>query len=346
MNIALRVKLVLMLLCTSSLALAGQTYNIVTGSENGTYVRIGNDLAKYVAGSADIDLQVLPSNGSIENIKRLRDEKGTKFSLIQSDVYQAFKDQATDGNAEAARIIQPLRVIVPLYDEEVYFIVRADSTLDSIHDIQDKKINIGPLGSGAAMTSTTLYRLMFGTSIPERNVTMLSHENALIRLAKEKDLDVVVVVGGQPSTILTGMEPGVEKLFKLLKLDESNPATKRAMAVYKKAAIKSSIYPGWLTTDLPCFSVTTFLVTYDYNMKSTKDSLVRFAKSLCDNFSILQKDGHPKWRQVSLQLPVLSKGWSYYSPTEQELGKCRTLRPKQARPCALQEKVMGFCTDE
>lgn len=341
-----RITVVLMLLCMSSAASAAQMYNIVTGPENGTYVRIGSDLSKYIADSADIDLQVLPSNGSVDNIRRLRDEKGTKLSLIQSDVYQAFKDQATGGNAEASRIVEPLRVIAPLYEEEVYFIVRADSTLDSVHDIQDKKINIGPLGSGAAMTSTTLYRLMFGTSIPERNVTTLSHEEALVRLAKEKDLDVVIVIGGQPSTILTGMEPGVEKFFKLLKLDDSNPATKRATAVYKKTAIKAAAYPGWLTTDLPCFSVTTLLVTYDYNMKSTKDALVRFAKSLCDNFPALQKEGHPKWRQVSLQLPTLSKGWSYYAPTEQQLGKCRTAKPKHSRPCALQEKVMGLCSDE
>jgi len=142
------------------------------------------------------------------------------------------------------------------------------------------------------------------------------------------------------------MEPGAEKFFKLLKLDEDNPATKRALTVYNKTAIKAAIYQNWLAADLPSFSITTFLVTYDYNMKSTKESLVRFTKSLCENFPALQKDGHPKWRQVSLQLPALSKGWSYYAPTEQQLRQCPSFKPKRARSCPLQEKVMGFCTDE
>ena len=59
-------------------------------------------------------------------------------------------------------MIRPLRVIMPLYNEEIYFIVRADSPLNYIHEIKDAKINAGQLGSGTALTATTLYRLMFG----------------------------------------------------------------------------------------------------------------------------------------------------------------------------------------
>ena len=36
-----------------------------------------------------------------------------------------------------ATIIRPLRVIVPLYNEEIYFIVRADSPLNFVHEIRD-----------------------------------------------------------------------------------------------------------------------------------------------------------------------------------------------------------------
>ena len=42
-------------------------------------------------------------------------------------------------------MIRPLRVIMPLYNEEIYFIVRADSPLNYVHEIKDAKINVGPL---------------------------------------------------------------------------------------------------------------------------------------------------------------------------------------------------------
>jgi hypothetical protein len=136
-------------------------YKIVTASERGTYIQIGRDLAKFIAPQAQIELDALPSAGSAENIHRLRYEPGVKFALVQSDVYQAFINQSNAGDNNAAAIIKPLRVILPLYNEELYFIVRADSPLNFVHEIRDSTINVGPLRSGTAMSATTLYRLMF-----------------------------------------------------------------------------------------------------------------------------------------------------------------------------------------
>ena len=92
--------------------LSAAELKIVTASPRGTYIQIGRDIASMVAPAADIDLEVLPSAGSAENVRRLRYEAGVKFAIVQSDVYQAFLDQAAGGNAEAAKIIRPLRVIM------------------------------------------------------------------------------------------------------------------------------------------------------------------------------------------------------------------------------------------
>ena len=69
-------------------------YKIVTAIERGTYFAIGNDLAKFVAPAADIDLEVLPTDGSAANIRHLRYDPGVKFAIVQADVYQAFLDRA------------------------------------------------------------------------------------------------------------------------------------------------------------------------------------------------------------------------------------------------------------
>ncbi len=332
-------------LCAAGSLAAAPEYKIVTASEHGTYMQIGNDLAKYVATDAGINLTVLPSNGSVDNVKRLRDEPGTKLALVQSDVYQAFTTLAAEGNREAARLINPLRIILPLYDEEIYFIARADSPLSFIHEIKDKKINIGSLGSGSAMSSTTLYRLMFDGPIPTANVSTLSNEKALVKLATDNTLEVVVVVAGQPAPLFSGMEPGVEKYFKLLKLDPAAPASTRVMDAYPSAMIKTSSYPIWLTQDMPTHSIKTLLVTYDYAQKNTRDNLQRFGKSLCNNLAALQKVGHPKWRQVSLELPPLEKGRTYFSPAESVLRSCNPGKNKPTKDCALEQKVMGLCPE-
>ena len=198
--------LITALLCHGTAAIAAVEYKIVTASARGTYIIIGRDLAQFVASSAGIDLDALPSAGSAENVRRLRYEPGVKFALVQSDVYQAFLDMAAGGNAEAGDMIRPLRVIMPLYNEEIYFVVRADSDRNYVHEIRNAKINAGQLGSGTALTSATLYRLMFGEPMSETNATYLSNEDALVKLITDKTVDVVAIVAGQPAKLLARHE--------------------------------------------------------------------------------------------------------------------------------------------
>jgi TRAP transporter TAXI family solute receptor len=329
----------------STLASAAAEYKIVTASERGTYIQIGRDIAKFVAPAADIALEVLPSAGSAENVQRLRYEPGVKFAMVQSDVYQAFLDLAAGGNAEASDMIQPLRVIMPLYNEEIYFIARSDAPFNAVHEIKDAKINVGPLRSGTAMSATTIYRQMFGNAIPEAQVSYLSNEDALVKLIGDKSIDVVVAVAGQPFKLLVDMKPEARQLIKLLKFDPDQPASKVALRTYFPATVRAANYPNLLAEDIPGVAVKAFLVTYDYKLANTADHLQRFATSLCRNFPMLQSQGHPKWREVELGLPELGQGWSYYPRTERVLRSCLASmpKPKPAVVCNQQERILGLC---
>lgn len=343
-----------LMLLAPILAFARADFKIVTASERGTYIQIGNDLAKKVAGTADINLEVLPSKGSAENVQRLRFEPGVKFALVQSDVYQAYLDRAAAGDRQAGRIIKPLRVILPLYNEEIYFVTRADSPLTHIHQIKDKKINVGPVGSGTALSATTLYRLMFGEALPERNASYLSNEDALTKLATDKSLDVVIIVAGQPAKLFTDMKPEARQYIKFLHLDERARETRHAVRTYFPATIRKTSYPTWLAEDVPTLTVKAFLVTYDYGLETTKDSLVRFADALCARFDTLQAEGHPKWKEVKMELPALGRGWKYYPPMERVLRSCaerhdvvsarRATSDSASRPCTQARKVLGLCS--
>jgi len=329
-------------------AFAAAEYKIVTANEKGTYFAIGVDLAKFVAPDAAIKLEVLPTAGSAANVKHLRYDLGVKFAIVQADVYQAFIDRAATGNREASTMIRPLRVILPLYNTEIHYIVRADSPMNYLHDIRDAKINGGILGSGAALITHTLYRMMFNGPVPEANASFLSNEEALVKLIGDKTVDVVVVAAGQPAPLIANMKPEAQKFIKLLKFDPAHPTSKLPLTVYSSSTVKASSYPNLLQEDFTTISVGAFLVTYDYNLEGTVGNLTRFARSLCQNFSTLQAQGHPKWREVSLTLPTLGPGWTYYPPTTRELraclGKTKPSAPaKPARKCSAEERILGLC---
>ena len=347
----LRAKFIVATACAALLyclsAHAGIPYKIVTADPRGTYFAIGNDLAKMIAPQAGIDLEVVPTAGSAENIKLLRHEPGVKLAIVQADVYQAFVERAAGTNKEAARMIRPLRVILPLYNTEIHYIVRADSELNYLHDIKEAKINGGLVGSGAAFITHTLYRMMFNGPIPEAAASYLPNDQALIKLITDKSVDVAVVAAGQPAPLIANMKPEAQKFIKLLKFDPNHPASKQPMKIYSPATVRAGSYPNLLKEDFSTISVGAFLVTYDYSLHGTVEHLTKFARELCQNFSVLQAKGHAKWRDVDLSLPALNDGWTYYGPTAKEIRACRAgqqrVAAKPVRVCSAEEKILGFC---
>lgn len=348
-------------------------FKIVTGPERGTYIQIGQDLARWVADPIGMDLDVLASKGSAENVQRMRYEPGVRLALVQSDVYQAYVDMAKEHNPEAGKLIQPLRMIMPLYNEEIYFVVRADSPLHTINEIKDKNISVGLIGSGTAQSANTLYRLMFNQPIPDENAQHFSNEDALAKLIVGK-IDVAVIVAGQPVKLFQDMNPELLSQIRLLKLDPAAPETARAEQTYFPATIYSASYPNWIKEDSPTLTVKAFLVTYDYNLRGTVGQMTKFADSLCTHFDELQANGHPKWKQVKMELPPLGRGWRYYPPMEKRLRACfrrmstakasatdvsdadagdnappplPAAKPKRVpkRACTDQEKVLMLCKD-
>jgi hypothetical protein len=327
---------------------AGMPYKIVTADPRGTYFAIGKDLARFVAPEAGIDLEVVPTNGSAENMKLLRHEPGVKLAIVQADVYQAFVDRGAQKNPEAWRTIRPLRVILPLYNTEIHYVARADSELNYLHDLKEARINGGLVGSGAAFITHTLYRMMFNRPIPEASASYMANAEALVKLITDKSIDVAVVAAGQPAPIIANMKPEAQKFIKLLKFDPNHPASKDAMKIYSPATVRAASYPNLIKEDFTTISVGAFLVTYDYTLDLTVQHLTRFARALCQQFPALQAKGHEKWKDVDLSLPALNEGWTYYGPTAREIRACRAGQQQRvvarpARACSAEEKILGLC---
>jgi uncharacterized protein len=320
-------------------------YKIVTADPKGTYYAIGQDLAKYVAPDAGIELEVLPTDGSAANIKHLRYDPGVKLAIVQADVYQAFLDRAAGGNREAAAMIAPLRVILPLYNTEIHFVARANSPMNYLHDMRDAKINGGLVGSGAAFITHTLYRMMFGKPIPEANGSFLSNADALVKLISDESVDVVVVAAGQPAPLIANMRPEAQKFIKFLKFDPAHPSAKLPLTIYTQSLVRPESYPQLLKENFTTVAVGAYLVTYNFSQTDTPNNLARFARALCNNFPTLQSKGHPKWREVSLSLGKLPPGWTYYSPTAKQISACASPAKTRirAKACSAEERILGLC---
>lgn len=311
----------------------------VLGSDRNSSVQIARDIAKHVALPAGIEFDLRYSNGSPDTLLRLREGSGTQqWAMVQADVAPAYLDAVAEGSAEAGALFGPLRVMAPLYQEDLYFFVRADSPLNYVHDIKNARINLGEARSGTAMTAATLYRRLFGISVPENQASFRSQREALAKLT-EQAVDVVALVAARPAKLLADMKPEARGFVKLLKFDPSHATSKEVTAIYSPTTILATSYPNLLTEDLPALSVGIYLVSHGRG-----DALqARFAQSWCQNLDRLRTDSHPALRSLPDLPPALPKDWSYSRPFERALLACRDDKPAPVETCTPDERALGLC---
>lgn len=290
---------------------------ILAGSERSIGAQIMRDIGRHIARPADIAFEMRYSTGSTDTLLRLREGSGAQFALLQADVAEAFLGAAARGSAEAGLLMAPLRVIAPLHEEEISFIVRADSPLNYVHEIAGARINLGPSLGGSALSVSTLYRLMFGTALPEQQSSFHAHHDALVKLT-ENSVDVVAFVAPRPAPLLAEMKPEARRFVKLLKFDPQHASAAAVTRVYGATTIPAASYPNLLSADLPALAVKIYLVSHGSN-----DALeTRLGSAWCRYLPGLGAAGHAALRDLKPALLPLAPGWQYAPAFARELRAC------------------------
>lgn len=94
---------------------------VITGSEKGTYYQFGLNF-QALGKPNGINVNVLPSKGSIENIYAVYQKPGVQVGIVQSDVL-AFVARVQSDQA-LQRIAKKIKMVFPLYNEEVHLLAR------------------------------------------------------------------------------------------------------------------------------------------------------------------------------------------------------------------------------
>lgn len=298
----MKMKLLLLCLFVTNLF----AYDITTGGSSGTYIKFGNQIKEHVADSINLPMNVLQSSGSIDNIKKLTYNENVKFAIVQHDVINDFKN-SNDKNFNM--LARNIKVLLPLYNEEIHVIARKNSPMKYIRDIKNKRINAGEKNSGTLMTTTLLYRELFQEPMSHSKAFYDKKSIAFEKL-QNGQVDVVVIVAGQPSETIENLS---RYNFKLL---QRHPST-RSNTYYgeeNNIKIKANSY-SWINSDIPTLAVKAYLVTYDNSSKEFENNMRKFAKKFRKSMPQLRSSGHAKWQKVSEDLSgTLQAGWEYYEP--------------------------------
>ena len=272
--------------------------NIMTGGPTGTYIRIGKDMAALGA-ECGLKLNVIESAGSLENFVGVRKRRNTQFGIVQSDVLEYLKTfEAND--AEIQDAVRGVRIMFPLYNEEVHVLARAG--LGGIRDLEGQKVAVGVKDSGTFLTASLVLDIL---QVKAAERLPLNPDQALEKL-KAGEIDAFFYVAGAPASLFANADIDPEK-FHLLPITEAP-----LLATYTKAAIPADTY-GFQKEPVNLVAVKAVLMTYDYDPKKNayhRDSCTAvsdFSSLVLNGMDTLRKTGHPKWKSVDLT--TLPPGW-------------------------------------
>jgi uncharacterized protein len=271
---------------------AAADMGIVTGSEKGTYYQFGLNLQKLMKPNG-INVNVATSKGSVDNVFAVYQRPATQLGIVQSDVLAFVARVETDPVLK--RIAKKIKMVFPLYNEEIHILGRGVPTFD---DLADKRVAIGREGSGTYLTA----RLMFKVAeVEPKQMLTIDTDQALAEL-KAGRIDAMFYVAGAPVKLFA---EGVSEADGLALVPVAN---KSITEFYPNVELPAKTY-AWQPQPLPTVAVKSVLVSFDFRRLDC-ENVGRFAQILSSNMGWLSDNGHPKWKSVKLDYPL--KGWEQY----------------------------------
>ncbi len=256
---------------------------LLAGSSAGTYIKIAKDIQEIAKGA--INLKVY-TGGSLGNIDKVLSDRNSQFAIVQYDALLYKKAYFDD------KLTNKIKMIFPLYNEEIHLIVRKDTGINSTKDLSGKRVNMDKKKSGCWVTATIIKDTL-DLTWKEFNYTPAEALQKLI----DEELDAFFYVVGQPAPILTGLDGSASEFIKLvpLELDE----------LYPSATFKANTYP-WQKEQVKTNATKALLITYNYyegndapeRFKTYVKNIRALINAIYSNLSYLRENKHPKWKEI------------------------------------------------
>lgn len=177
--------------------------NIATATTAGVYYALGNGIADLWNQKVEnIKASAQATAGSPQNVK-LMSKNEAQVAFVQNGVAFDAWNGTGQFNGDAQK---DLRALTYLYPNLCYFVVRADSGINSLSDIKGKTVAPGPVGSG---TEVNAREILSVAGIDYQNnkdakAQFVGNSEAAQMLVDDQ-VDVTYIAGGLPHASVVEM---------------------------------------------------------------------------------------------------------------------------------------------
>jgi TRAP transporter TAXI family solute receptor len=285
------------------------TISIMSGNPNGTYLKMAYDLSAVLDDGDNFRVLPVIGKGGGQNLRDVRFLKGIDLGITQSNLMNRMRRTGEIGNLD-----DKIVYIAKLYNEEMHFIVRADSGIKTLEDLNGKTVNFSDIGSGTQLSTHDIFEKL-GINAHEVNMGQDAGAEAL----KKGEIDASILIAGKP-TGSTGKLKAADG-FRILPV----AYPKVLQADYLPAVLTHADYPNLLKEGEQVDTIAVGAVLIAYNWPKDTDRYRRITSFVEHFFSQLPEfqkpPRHVKWHETNLAAKL--PGWTRFPAAEDWLQKNR-----------------------
>jgi uncharacterized protein len=296
--------------------LNANTIAIVSGNPNATYLTIAYDLSAVLDDGENFRILPVIGKGGGQNIRDVRFLKGVDLGITQSILLNQYRESHEIGNID-----DKIVYIAKLFNEEMHLVVRADSGITSLDQLNGKKVNFSDVGSGSQLSTRDIFKRL-GINAQEINVGQAD----AFEMLKSGEIAATVLIAGKPAASMAKLKAADG--FRFLPV----PFAKQLQNDYLPAVLGHGEYPGMVETghDVNTVAVGAVLIAYNWPRDSDRyRRIAKFVDVFFPKLAELQKPPrHPKWRETNLAAVV--PGWTRFAGADEWLRQKREAQPAAA----------------
>lgn len=180
-------------------------YSFMTGGTSGTYYPLGGGIAKVITDETGIQVDVLSSNGSANNILDV-DAGQAEIAFAQTDVAQYAEEGINTFDGKPTKNVSGVGA---LYPETIQIVTMAQSGIQSIEDLKGKKVSVGAPGSGTYINAEQILAL-HGMSIKDDIQAQHLDFGESAGSIKDGNIDAAFITAGTPTGAVEELKASAE----------------------------------------------------------------------------------------------------------------------------------------
>jgi len=253
--------------------------SIVTAGATGTYYPIGSALAKVINDNIpNIYAVAEVSGGSVENIKLV--SRGEADIGIANQMH--FR-KAIPGTPPFDKPITNLRTLFPLAGTNYVMkhawqvIVHKNSPIESIYDLKQKKVAVGPAGSGTEVYSKNIFDTLFENGYEAFTPLFYSYTEATSAM-QDGTINACIFHSAAPTGAI--IELAASRDIRMIPIDDVDIAKLKEAWGFNKRVVTPSEYK-WLEEEVD--TVVASYHTIFVNKDADEEMIYNIVKAAMEN---------------------------------------------------------------